>query len=525
MSEPEERSNHSVMAQMAGSHAFRFCIFPEPASGFPQNPELDTESYQAIPVHRDAEGKAVARKRNYRFIFDPPTGIFRLDQDDRELISGQTRNGEFPLESIRFSIGADEEIYGMGAASGAYNRLNQHFLLRTMDTQFYATEDQSYSAFPFFLMRQDNHFRAFFFHSSYPLDITTSSDTTSADGSSILVRHYRPEMAHPLDVFVFTGSVAEILRSYTELTGRPFHAPVWALGFHQSRWSYKSAEKVMEIAESFRAHDLPCDAIHLDIHYMDRYRVFTWNNKRFPDPPAMNRSLAEKGIRTVAIVDPGVYMGDDYSVYLDGLKQDMYCKVQDSDENYVGKVWPGSTVFPDFIEEKTRIWWASHHKTLFDAGISGIWNDMNEPVLQIGSVAEPLDEPIRHQSGSHLQYRNLYANYEAKATFDGFRRWKPKERPFVLSRSGYSGIQKYAALWTGDNHSSWEHLRQNLNMVLNLGLSGVPFCGADVGGFCSGPGRMGAIKIIKNKELFARWMELGSLMPFFRVHTVLYSYS
>ncbi|MBU42847.1 MAG: alpha-glucosidase [Spirochaetaceae bacterium] len=524
MPEIQQRNTHSVMTQIAGNNAFRFCIFPEPAIDIPADPELTTEGYQTIPVHRDAEGKAVSKKKDFRFAYDPPTGIFRLDAGADEVLSGQFRMAEYPLDRIRIVLERDEMLYGLGAASGEPNRMDQEFLLRTMDTQFYSLPGQTYSSFPFFLLRKGHRFRALYLHTSYPQNVTTISDPSSEEGASIIVQNYRPEGPLPVDLFCFVGGLKDILDAYTALTGRPIHPPLWSMGFHQSRWSYKTADKVREIAEGFRGRDLPCDAIHLDIHYMDRYRVFTWNQKRFPDPEGLHRELEEKGIRTVAIVDPGVYTGDDYSVYQDGLKQDLYCKEKDSDNNFLGKVWPGPTVFPDFIEEKTRIWWASHHKTLFDAGVSGIWNDMNEPVLQIGKTTEPLDLPVRHQSGSHLQFRNLYGNYEAKATRDGFRRWKPGQRAFILTRSGTCGIQKYAALWTGDNHSSWEHLKANLHMVVNLGLTGVPLSGADVGGFCSGPGQTGAFKLFKNKELFARWMELGSLMPFFRVHTVLYSH-
>ncbi|MBI39549.1 MAG: alpha-glucosidase [Leptospiraceae bacterium] len=525
MPETQIRNSQSVMTQMAGSTAFRFCIFPEPSADFPENPELSLENYQPVQVHRDAEGKAVAKKKDVRFAFDPPTGIFRLDSGSEDLLAGQVRTVEQPLDRIKIQLEADEELYGMGAASNEPHRQNQHFLLRSMDTLFYSTPDQTYSTFPFFLIRKGKRFRGIYLNTSYPLDVTTTDDTSSEEGASIIIQHFRPEAPQPLDLFCFYGTIQQILDAYTALTGRPFHPPLWAMGFHQSRWSYKTADRVREIGQGFRQRDLPCDAIHLDIHYMDRYRVFTWSNERFPDPSQLHKDLAEIGIRTVAIVDPGVFIGDDYSVYLDGLKQDLYCKRTDSEDNYRGKVWPGPTVFPDFVEEKTRIWWASHHKTLFDAGVSGIWNDMNEPVLQIGKADEPLDQPIRHQSGSHARFRNLYGNFEAKATRDGFHRWKKGQRSFVLTRSAHSGIQKYAALWTGDNHSSWEHLRANLNMVINLGLTGVPMCGADVGGFCRGPGAMGAVKLFKDKELFARWMELGSLMPFFRVHTVLYSYS
>jgi alpha-glucosidase len=255
---------------------------------------------------------------------------------------------------------------------------------------------------------------------------------------------------------------------------------------------------------------------------MDRYRVFTFHPRRFGAPRRMHEELHRLGLRTLAIVDPGVSVAP-YPVH-DSLRSgDMLLKRSDGSP-YVGTVWPGPSVFPDFNEASVRDAWGQFHRPLIEAGVSGFWNDMNDPVLRMVESYDPLAEDVHHRAGTHRRLRNLYANGMAEATVSGLKALRPRERPFVLSRSGFLGIQRHSAVWTGDNHSTWEHLRENLHMVVNLGLSGVPLCGADVGGFGSGPGKYGAVKLRRpSVELFVRWMELGALMPFFRNHCSLYA--
>mgnify|MGYP002388407268 CR=1 FL=1 len=307
-----------------------------------------------------------------------------------------------------------------------------------------------------------------------------------------------------------------------EAVGLVQHQQQRALGFHQSRWSYKTDRTVLDVARRFRALDLPADVIHLDIHYMDRYRVFTFSPERFPQPAEMHDTLRSLGFRTLAIIDPGV-SAVPYPVY-ETLRAGDMLLTRSGGEPYEGKVWPGATVFPDFTLERTRRSWGKFHEPLIAAGVAGFWNDMNDPVLRMGEAYDPLAEDVQHHGIPHRRVRNLYANGMAEATVSGLQSMRPHQRPFVLSRSGFLGIQRHAAVWTGDNHSSWEHLRENLHMVLNLGLSGLPMTGADVGGFGRGPGKYGAVKPLRpSAELFVRWMELGALMPFFRVHCTLYA--
>lgn len=407
------------------------------------------------------------------------------------------------------------EILGFGAATGGPDRDGARFRVMTRDTLFYGISGASYTAFPFFIARSERTALGVLIATCDPLDVVVGQGEVAINAAC-------DTGGAPLDVIVFRGTVAEIVRDLTALVGRAFLPPAWALGFHQSRWSYKTDRAVLEVARKFRALDLPADVIHLDIHYMDRYRVFTWHPRRFPQPAAMHRELATLGFRTMAIVDPGVSVVP-YTVHETLRNGDMLLTRSDG-QPYVGKVWPGATVFPDFTQARTRETWGLLHRRLVSAGVSGFWNDMNDPVFRAGEVYDPLAEDVHHHGVPHARVRNLYANGMAEATVSGLRALRPGKRPFVLSRSGFLGIQRHAAVWTGDNHSSWRHLRENLDMVLNLGLSGVPLTGADVGGFGRGPGKYGAVKPFRpSPELFIRWMELGALMPFFRVHCTLYA--
>ncbi len=436
---------------------------------------------------------------------------FALADDGVECLTGAATNDPYRLA---IDVG-DAEILGFGAATGASNRNGARFRIMTRDTLFYGIEGASYTAMPFFVARRGSRCIGVMAASTYPLDVAVTDGqveiaaSCATDGS-------------PVDVMLFRGSLPAILRDLSTIVGRSFLPPAWALGFHQSRWSYRSADAVLNVARRFRQHALPADAIHLDIHYMDRFRVFTFDQRRFPSPEQLHAQLRALGFRTLAIIDPGVST-EKYGAYDVLQPGDMLLRRQDG-RPYVGRVWPGAAVFPDFSREDVRRTWGRLHRPLVDAGVAGFWNDMNDPVLHMGKTYDPLLEDVYHHGAPHRRLRNLYANGMAEGTVSGLAAARPEVRPFVLSRSGFLGIQRHAAVWTGDNHSTWDHLRANLHMVLNLGLSGVPITGADVGGFGRGPGIFGAIKPRRpSAELFVRWMELGALMPFFRIHSTLYA--
>jgi alpha-glucosidase len=314
-----------------------------------------------------------------------------------------------------------------------------------------------------------------------------------------------------LCAYFFAGpAVPDVLERYTQLTGRMPLPPRWMLGYHQSRWSYHPAEQVRELAAEFRRRRIPCDAIHLDIHYMDGYRVFTWDPRRFPDPPRLLAELRDRGFRAVGIIDPGVKTDPGYHVHDEGLARDRFCKLPDG-RRFRGPVWPGVCYFPDFTDPRARDWWGDLYRPLLEAGFAGFWNDMNEPAVFGGDMPGDVRHSYEGRGATHRDVHNVYGLQMARASAEGLQRLRPRERLPLISRAGYAGLQRYALVWTADNASTWAQLRLAVSMCLNLGMSGLAFCGTDVGGFagdCDG-------------ELLVRWTQLGTLTPFFRNHSAL----
>ncbi|MBN1599279.1 MAG: DUF5110 domain-containing protein [Bacteroidales bacterium] len=319
----------------------------------------------------------------------------------------------------------------------------------------------------------------------------------------------------PFRVFVIRAATPQkVIQILAALTGKINLPPLWSLGYQQCRWSYYPDTRVKEIADTFRLKQIPCDVIWMDIHYMDGYRVFTFDPERFPNPSETNDYLHSQGFKSVWMIDPGVKKEEGYTVYDSGTENDVWVKDANGDV-YVGPVWPGDCVFPDFTQEKTSEWWADLYKDYMNTGIDGVWNDMNEPSVFGGPDWTMPIENI-HRGGAkylrdiHLRYHNVYGMLMVKASRKGILDANPDKRPFILTRANYIGGQRYAATWTGDNVSSWDHLRMSIPMSINLGLSGQPFNGPDIGGFDKNA----------TPELFGHWIAVGAFYPFSRGHTV-----
>ena len=312
--------------------------------------------------------------------------------------------------------------------------------------------------------------------------------------------------------FIYGPKMNKVIANYTSLTGTPELPPLWSLGYHQSKWSYYPESKVKEIAEKFRYYQIPCDALYLDIDYMDGFRCFTWNKTYFPDLKKMVQELNAEGFKTIVIIDPGIKIDENYTVFKEGLQHDYFCKRADG-PYMKGKVWPGECYFPDFTNPKVRVWWSGLFKELVEeVGISGIWNDMNEPaVMEVPNKTFPDD--VRHDFDgnpcSHRKAHNVYGMQMARATFEGVKRFSYPKRPFVITRSAYAGTQRYTSTWTGDNVASWEHLSIANIQAQRMSMSGFSFVGSDIGGFADRA----------NGELFARWIQLGVFHPFCRAHS------
>lgn len=315
-------------------------------------------------------------------------------------------------------------------------------------------------------------------------------------------------------------SPEEVVKGLAELTGRMELPPLWALGYHQCRFSYMDQNEGLSVAKGFRDHAIPCDTIWFDIDYMDGYRIFTFDRQRFADPKSLTTGLAGMGFHNVFMIDPGVKAEPGYGVYDDGVKHDAFVKGA-AGGDWHGKVWPGDCVFPDFTRPETRAWWAGLYKPFMANGVGGVWNDMNEPSV-FDSPTRTMAEDAHHRGGGdltadlHRRYHNVFGRLMVQASHDGILAANPDKRPFLLTRSGFIGYQRYAATWTGDNFADWGGMHNGITMILNLGLSGQPFAGPDTGGFLmDGPGDPQ-----ERSTFYARWWGLGALLPFSRGHAV-----
>jgi len=309
--------------------------------------------------------------------------------------------------------------------------------------------------------------------------------------------------------FIYGPELLSVAQEYAKLTGTPDLPPLWALGYHQCRWSYYPDTKVKELAHEFRKRNIPCDVIYLDIDYMEGFRCFTFNKEHFPAPAQLTSQLDALGFKTVVIIDPGIKVDTEYEVYKNGIEENVFCQRQDG-ALMEGDVWPGKCVFPDFTNPKVRKWWSKWFSILVENGVSGVWNDMNEPaVFEIGTFPEDVRHDFDGDPCSHRKAHNIYGHLMAQATFEGLKKYMMPKRPFVITRSCYAGIQKYSSVWTGDNSATWEQLWLASQQCLSLSISGVSFVGSDIGGFIGEP----------DGELYTRWMQMAVFHPFCRTHS------
>jgi alpha-glucosidase len=431
---------------------------------------------------------------------------------------------------VRVDIDAGTSLYGTGEIAGPLLRNGRKTVCWNTDAYGYTEENASlYQSHPWVLaVRADGSAFGVLADTTWrcEIDLTGAEKGEKAGGSIV----FRGEGAgYPVYV-IDRASPQEVMTGLAELIGTMPMPPRWAIGYHQCRYSYNPDSRVREIAQNFRDRKIPCDVIWFDIDYMDGYRIFTVDKSQFPDPKKLNDDLGKQGFHRIWMIDPGVKAEPGYSVYDQMTSKDLAVK-NAKGEVYKGEVWPGWCVYPDYTRYDVRQWWSGLYKNFIDMGVSGVWNDMNEPaVFNVKSKTMPEDNLHKGgpwdtrvwmgkseedkstqilPPGPHLKYHNVYGTLMAKGTFEGILAAAPTKRPFVLTRAGYIGSQRYAATWTGDNSAEWKDLEASVSMVANLGLSGQPFCGPDIGGF-NGNG---------DAKLYARWIGVGALLPFSRGHT------
>jgi len=398
---------------------------------------------------------------------------------------------------------ADEKFLGLGEKTGNLDKRGNTCENWNSDVPAYSTKaDPLYQSIPFFIGIHDHVTYGIFLDNSYRTKFNFGASTDekfsgfSAAGGE-------------MNYYIFGAStVAGVIRDYTWLTGRMPMPPIWSLGYQQCRWSYFPESEVMSIATKFREKKIPCDVLYLDIDYMDKYKIFTWDKERFPQPKAMIGTLNDMGFHVVTIVDPGIKVDKDYFAYNEGVANGYFARYPDG-SNYIGSVWPGRCHFPDFTMESVRKWWGASFNRLSEPGVEGFWNDMNEPSAWGQSIPGIVQFSYEGRMASMAQVHNIYGLEMARATYEGTRALLKGRRPLILTRAGYAGIQRFSAVWTGDNDATDDHMLLSTRMVTGLGLSGISFTGADVGGFMGNP----------SEQLFARWMSLGVYTPFYRNHS------
>jgi len=421
---------------------------------------------------------------------------------------------EFHTDSFRIfkRMPADEHYFGLGDKVGTLDRRGQSFHLWNTDAfLFQGSTDPIYKSIPFFMTMRAGRATGIFLDNTWPsnFDFGKMQDGIYSFGAE----------GGPIDYYIFYGpDPKQVVRTYAWLTGLPPLPPLWSLGFQQSRFSYETETRLREIAARLRSDKIPADALYLDIDFQKEHRPFTIDTDKFPHFVQMLSDLKRENFHVVVITDLHIAKVPDasYAPYNSGIAGDHFVKNPDG-STYVGTVWPGPSVFPEFTRPKTREWWGTLYKDFLSEGVAGFWNDMNEPSVFLtpnmtmpGNTQHRIEEPGFHpRTANHLEIHNIYGFENSRATYEGLLKLNPDLRPFVLTRATYAGGQRYAATWTGDNTSSWDHLRLTTPMLLNLGLSGFGFCGADVGGFVGTPG----------PELLTRWTELATFQPIDRNHT------
>jgi len=397
---------------------------------------------------------------------------------------------------------ADEKFIGLGEKTGSLNRRGSSYENWNSDVPAYrAEQDPLYASIPFFIGWHDKTVYGIFLDNSYKTIFNFGASTdekmysfTVTDGE---MNYY----------FFGSGTVENVIKDYTYLTGRAKLPPLWSLGYQQCRWSYYPDKEVLRIAETFREKQIPLDVIYLDINYMDHYKVFTFHPEHFPQPAEMVADLNKMGIHVVTIVDPGLKVEKGYFASDEGVKNNYFVKYPNG-EDYIGNVWPGRSNFPDFTNPAAREWWGNMFIHYTEKGVEGFWNDMDEPAVWGQKIPDMVEFDFEGNRTTMKQAHNVYGMQMSRSTYEGARKNMNGKRPLVITRATYSGGQRYSTIWTGDNFASDEHMLLGVRLVNSLGISGFPFAGPDIGGFIGEP----------SAELINRWLSIGVYTPFMRNH-------
>jgi alpha-glucosidase len=467
--------------------------------GSPREVEVDIEESPEYLILNTVKIKLVIQKNPVRFSFQTLDSRV-INEDDPGL--GTSWIGEQATTYKKLQEG--ERFIGLGEKTGPLDRRGNAYQNWNTDAYgYHGGSDPLYCSTPFYMGLHHQLVYGIFFDNTHKtfFNFGASNNRFSSFSSDSGEMNY---------YFMSGESVSEIIEQYTWLTGRMEMPPLWSIGYQQCRYSYYPDKEVLSLARTFHEKDIPADVIVLDIHYMDKYKIFTWDEINFPDPKGLIDALHKSGFNVVLMCDPGIKEEPGYKAYEDGVDSDVFLKYPDG-KYYTGQVWPGWCHFPDFTNPKTRAWWKEQLKQYTRLGVKGYWNDMNEIATWGHALPENLEFDFDGHGGTTRKGRNVFGFQMARSTYEGTKELLNGQRPFNLTRSAFSGIQRYAAVWTGDNVSYDDHMLLGVRLVNSLGLTGVAFAGYDAGGFVGDA----------NTKLFARWISIAALSPFFRGHTMI----
>ncbi len=444
-------------------------------------------------------------------------------------------------KSFLYRMDPEERIYGLGENVRGINKRGWIYESKCSDDPEHREDKHAlYGAHNFFVADGKEPFGVFI---DYPGILTFDVGYEKSDELRITASDWN------LEVYIITGeNVKDIVKQFRRLIGRSYIPPLWAFGYGQSRWGYKSADDVREVARKHRELGIGLDSIYLDIDYMERFKDFTVNEETFPDFPDFVKEMEEEHIHLVPIIDAGVKKEEGYPVYEEGMEKGYFCKKEDGTE-FVAAVWPGKALFPDMLNEEARQWFGNWYRFLLDQGIEGFWNDMNEPSIfytedRLSDVMEKIKEYqgknldlntffefqglvtglsnnakdykyFYHEKDGekirHDRVHNLFGFAMTRAAGEAFERLEPEKRILMFSRSSYIGMHRYGGIWQGDNMSWWSHLLLNIRMMPSLNMCGFLYTGADLGGFGADT----------TEDLLLRWLAFGIFTPLMRNHSAM----
>lgn len=463
------------------------------------------------PTHSGAVSKVQVNQDGSLQFYDGNGQIFRHALPPIKAGAALTDEAHLRPEEAVYGLGerafslnlrtAREKI-AKGSHKGEHTDQPKVFRMWNYDAagRYMPEQDPMYLCIPVYMGLNDLGSYLVFYENSFEGSMTFS-DTAKAEFTGGSLRYY-----------VSSGTPAELIERYTDLTGRSPLPPLWSLGYHQSRWGYRNEEAIRETYRNFEKYDLPLSAIHLDIEVQTGFRAFTIDPDRFPKLGQFVQELQAHGIKFITILNPGIKYEKHGTAFLQGRILEAFCTTPDG-EMIIAPVWPGWTVFPDYTHPRVRRWWTRQYAYLLEVGVAGFWHDMNEPAVFSSGGDPSLPKATRHymegRGGDHREAHNLYGMMQTQAAYASLRDYRPKHRPFLVTRAGWAGVQRYAWTWTGDVYACWPNLKLTMSIVMGLGLSGIPYSGSDIGGFQGNP----------SPELYLRWFQMACFFTFCRTHS------